>query len=334
VYEDSNTAIQCLKVNDTSCASECPANMYPARSGSGWECLLRACEERVPENGICSMPGDIGPPCFSLVELNACYSSCPEQTTANSQTPGNARCTLSPCASRTPDSRGLCHVVEDDECFVYRPPESAVNDPGTCVVMCPPGTEEEHNPAGGGFTGLYCDLVRYYTVAITITFSFIGVCVTIACANIDPTAANGCGSWCYRLNDACYSVCPDNYKVENDYCVPDCPANMDPVSSADGPVCQNRACSERVPVIGACSMPGDMSLCYSLEETYRCYSDCPTHTLPETIGSPKCVPVPCSTREPDSRGSCRIYVEDQCHIYNEKCVKECPLFYEPNEDEV
>jgi hypothetical protein len=129
VYEDSNTAVQCVKVNNTSCAAWCPANMDPTRSGSGWECRLRACDERVPVNGTCSMACDTGSSlCYSLEELSACYSTCPTQTTADNQTAGNPRCVLTPCASRTPDSRGVCLISPMDECFTYN---------GQCVTECP-----------------------------------------------------------------------------------------------------------------------------------------------------------------------------------------------------
>jgi hypothetical protein len=121
-------AVQCLKIDNTTCATACPTNMDPIRSGSGWECRLRACEERVPVNGTCWMSGDTDTPCYSLAELNACYSTCPTQTTSNSQTPGNPRCVLTPCASRTPDSRGVCLISPLDECYTYN---------GQCVTECP-----------------------------------------------------------------------------------------------------------------------------------------------------------------------------------------------------
>jgi hypothetical protein len=103
--------------------------MDPVRSGSGWECRLRACDERIPVNGSCAMPDDAASSlCYSLEELSSCYSTCPTQTTANSQTAGNPKCILTPCASRTPDSRGVCLISPVDQCFTYN---------GQCVTECP-----------------------------------------------------------------------------------------------------------------------------------------------------------------------------------------------------
>jgi hypothetical protein len=131
VYEDANTAVECVKINDTTCSSGCPLNMAPVQQGSsgGLICDWVGCSERVPINGICGVANE-ATPCYSLTELGRCFETCPSHTTANTQTPGDPKCVATPCNSRSPDNRGLCLISVDDVCFTYN---------GQCLDSCPAG---------------------------------------------------------------------------------------------------------------------------------------------------------------------------------------------------
>jgi hypothetical protein len=129
VFEDAASAVECAKVDDSTCSVECPNNMAPVQSSNGWVCEGKACIERIPYDGVCSVSGDGTSYCYSLVELDACYSNCPFHTTPNTQTSGNPKCVVTACSSRAPDpSRGVCLLSQNEECYAYD---------GECVDQCP-----------------------------------------------------------------------------------------------------------------------------------------------------------------------------------------------------
>jgi hypothetical protein len=127
VYEDADTAVECYKIDDTSCDFSCPQNMDPLPSLSGGTCQTTPCNQRTPIVGVCTMPGDTSS-CYSLTELNRCYSPCPAQTTVNTSIANNPRCVPIPCDSRSPDTRGVCLITLDDQCYTFN---------GRCVTECP-----------------------------------------------------------------------------------------------------------------------------------------------------------------------------------------------------
>jgi hypothetical protein len=117
VFEDADTAVECFKVDDTTCSSLCPPNMDPLLlPNNTWICTVTTCDERVPINTVCVMPNDAGL-CYSLEYLNRCYTSCPSHTTINTTNSNNPKCTPIPCNSRTPDSKGACLITSEDECY-------------------------------------------------------------------------------------------------------------------------------------------------------------------------------------------------------------------------
>jgi hypothetical protein len=132
VYEDADTAVECVKIDDTTCSADCPINLVPVISSAGLVCDWIECNERVPVDGVCAVSGIETSYCYSLVELGRCYTACPSHTIPNTQTSSNPRCVVTPCTSRTPDSRGVCLIKADDECYVYN---------GQCLESCPSGIE-------------------------------------------------------------------------------------------------------------------------------------------------------------------------------------------------
>jgi hypothetical protein len=132
VYEDADTAVDCAKVNDITCSAGCPVNMAPVVTPVGSVCDWIGCNQRVPVNGVCAVAGDVTSYCYSLEEPSGCYGVCPSHTTPNTQTSGNPKCVVTPCTSRTPDSRGVCLINSRDECYTYN---------GVCLQECPPGIE-------------------------------------------------------------------------------------------------------------------------------------------------------------------------------------------------
>jgi hypothetical protein len=132
VYEDADTAVECVKVDDDTCSAGCPANMAPVVASAGWVCDWVICNQRVPVNDVCAVPGDVTSYCYSLPEMDNCYAACPSHTTPNTQNSSNPRCVVTPCTSRTPDSRGVCLINADDECYAYN---------GVCLEQCPSGIE-------------------------------------------------------------------------------------------------------------------------------------------------------------------------------------------------
>jgi hypothetical protein len=66
--------------------------------------------------------------CYSFEILGRCYTTCPEQTNVNTTNPSNPRCVARECTTRTPDSRGVCLITPDDECYAYN---------GQCLTECP-----------------------------------------------------------------------------------------------------------------------------------------------------------------------------------------------------
>jgi hypothetical protein len=129
VYEDADTAVECVKINDSTCSTDCLMNMVAMISSGGLICDWIECNERVPVDGVCSVPSDVMSYCYSLTELGKCYAACPSHTSPNTQTSdGIPRCVVTPCTSRTPDSRGMCLIEADDECYIYN---------GVCLKECP-----------------------------------------------------------------------------------------------------------------------------------------------------------------------------------------------------
>jgi hypothetical protein len=54
-------------------------------------------------------------------------------------------CSIPVCTSRTPLEGHLCRVSVDEECFVYISSKTAPLSEGTCVDVCPAGSEMEFN---------------------------------------------------------------------------------------------------------------------------------------------------------------------------------------------
>jgi hypothetical protein len=127
VFEDVDAAVECLRINETTCSSQCPVNMDPLIVLGRGICTVRACTEREPNIGVCSMPGDSAT-CYSMAELNRCYTTCPNQSSMNISNSSNPSCTPIPCTSRSPDGRGVCLISSTDECYAYN---------GNCVNECP-----------------------------------------------------------------------------------------------------------------------------------------------------------------------------------------------------
>jgi hypothetical protein len=130
VYEDINNEVQCLKLSNGSCSSQCEPNYDPLPSLQGGTCVVAECENRSPSlNGSCYMPGDTtSSRCYSLIQVNRCYSECPPLTTSNISDTNNPKCDPVPCDSRVPDSRGVCWIDTNEACYIYE---------SVCYSQCP-----------------------------------------------------------------------------------------------------------------------------------------------------------------------------------------------------
>jgi hypothetical protein len=143
VYEDLDTDVKCFRITATTCDAVCPHNMDPQLSDVGNTCEVTPCDLRTPNliSGACQMSGDSAS-CFALQDLNRCYSTCPSHTAVNTTVAANPRCVAVQCESRTPDSRGVCAITAEDQCFSFD---------GKCVVECPAltGITSEEEKVGG-----------------------------------------------------------------------------------------------------------------------------------------------------------------------------------------
>jgi hypothetical protein len=129
VYEDIDGEIDCLKISDSECSLQCPLNLDPVPSLQGGTCVVSVCDNRVPIGGTCVMAGDsTSNRCYSLIELQRCYSVCPQLTTPNITVSSNPKCEIISCNERIPDSRGICVVETNEMCYVYQ---------GACYSVCP-----------------------------------------------------------------------------------------------------------------------------------------------------------------------------------------------------
>jgi hypothetical protein len=131
VYEDIDAEILCVQIDNNTCSLQCPVNYDPVPSVNGGTCAIAACDNRVPVNGSCWMSGDDGSEssrCYSVVEVNRCYSTCPQLTSPNTTVANNWRCDVVPCESRVPDSRGICWIESNEACFIYQ---------NKCYSQCP-----------------------------------------------------------------------------------------------------------------------------------------------------------------------------------------------------
>jgi hypothetical protein len=117
-------------------------------------------------------------------------------------------------------------------------------------------------------------------------------------------------------------------KISDTSCDTHCPTNYDPSPSLEGGTCVVTDCTNRVPIDGSCYMEGDTgsSLCYSLMEMGRCYSECPQLTMPNgtVSNNAKCDIIPCESRTPGIGGVCSIGTSDACFSFESKCYSQCP----------
>jgi hypothetical protein len=129
VFEDVDGGVECLRINESVCNTQCATNYDPLPSDEGGICTIAECENRIPINGSCVMTGDsIASRCYSLNELNKCYSLCPEHTTPNSSLITNPKCDVTACEGRVPTTRGVCSLTWNEACYMYG---------AKCYSVCP-----------------------------------------------------------------------------------------------------------------------------------------------------------------------------------------------------
>lgn len=135
VFEDADDNIECFKVDDDTCSTECPVNYGGVSSADGGTCEISECDARVPVDGSCVMSGDsTDQPCYSLAELDRCYSVCPQHTVTSTSIPSVFSCDLVECSLRTPNVEGVCSLSKDDECYTFGE---------GCYLQCPVLTTAE-----------------------------------------------------------------------------------------------------------------------------------------------------------------------------------------------
>jgi hypothetical protein len=332
VWEDIGSDIECFPIGNNACGTSCPYNVDPVVINNMTSCVVRGCSDRIPtESGSCKMNGDTTV-CKSIVALNKCFTTCPDNTVVNDT---SGTCDLKTCGERAVTSRGTCLVYEGEECYVSN---------GVCVVECPDfssiiNTElqicaveecESRVPINERCSNGGSDLCSYYVdMEFLEEEQPVGVCAYCPASLFESFSGRCYLKTCLarQKNDSASLVCgPDCYYSENN-CNVECPAYSEPNESG---ICGEPStnCSLREPQNVPVNKCG--TECVYNPVTSSCSQSCQQFYIRNPTTN-ECEVAICEQRLPDSSLTSDICGNGCVAINSTSCADSCLEWYEVNE---